>query len=135
MSLNTFLVAFAFALSNVDPAMYIWTRGGAFVIIVVHVDDILMSGNSKESLGLLVKYIKKSFEVRVNSKLETFCGLFVKDSGNTVKFHIAPIIQRLLNAFGLQNCKFSEESVTAKIRLGFGRPLKTQHFDTILAVE
>lgn len=105
LTLDKFLIAFGFQQFKADPTLYVWNRGEAFVMIVVYVDDIMISGDSDETLDLVVDYFKGSFEVRVDSKIEKFFEFSVQDSGSTVKLHNAPMIRRLLKAFKMQHCK------------------------------
>lgn len=66
LPLNNFLVNYGFVQSKAGSILYVWTRCEKFVIIVVYVDGILMSRDSDESLGFVVKYFKGKFNVRVD---------------------------------------------------------------------
>lgn len=105
MTLQKFFIAFEFAQSKVDPTLYVWTRGGSFAMIVVYVDNILMSGDCEDFLDLVVIYFKWSCEVRVDTKIKKFPGISIQDNGYIVKFFYAPMIRRLLKEFGMQDCK------------------------------
>lgn len=74
-------------------------------MIVIYVDDKLMSDDSDSSLDLVVEYFKGAFEVRVDLNIRTFIGFSAQDSCNAKKIHNAPMIGLLLKAFGMQDCK------------------------------
>lgn len=95
MTLRRFLVAFGFVQWKADPTLYAQTHYGAFAMIVVYVDDILMLGDSDGLPDLVVKYFKWSFEVQVYPKCEKFLRFSVQDSGDTVELYSALTIPGL----------------------------------------
>lgn len=68
-------------------------------MIVVYLDDILVSSNCNKSLDLFIDYLKGLFEVRVEAKIQTFHGFTVDDFGSSVKLHHAPMITRMLKEY------------------------------------
>lgn len=118
--LHKLLIAFAFAQSKTDPTLYVWTRGGAFAIIVVYPNNISLSSNCEKSPDLVVNCFKRSFKVQVDSEIEKFLECSVKDSGNTDKLHNAPMIERLSKDVGTKNFKPASTSSPQRINLADG---------------
>lgn len=105
LTLHKFLSAYGFEQSKADPTLYVWAENGSFVMIVVYVDDILMSSNSNKSINCLINYFKGSFEVRVESNVQTFLGFSVQDCGKSIELYNASMITRMLKAYRMQDCK------------------------------
>lgn len=58
LTLKKFLDAFGFVQSKADPTLYVWTRDESYIMIVVFVVEVLMSGESNKSLHLEINYFK-----------------------------------------------------------------------------
>lgn len=135
LTLQKFLVAFKFAQSKAYLTLYVLTRGGMFVMVLVYVDDTFLSAGRIESFALVVKYAKQSFKVWVDSKVEKFLGFSVQDSGATVKLHNAPMILRLLKAFGMQDCKPAKTASQKGLDLAADNSEKPQRCNTVSTVD
>lgn len=64
-----------------------------------------MFGSTDESINVVVEHFRAHSEVRVDDSLNTFLGSSVKDRGGCVKLHNAPMAQRLLEPFKIDQCK------------------------------
>lgn len=117
LTLHKFQVAFRFVQSKADPKLYVWTRGEAVVMIVISVDDVLMSGDSDEWLNLVVDFSKASFEVRVDSEIEKLLGISIEDIGDSVKLQRAPMNGRLLKACEMRDCQPAKSPLQQKLDL------------------
>ena len=63
---------------NIDDAtLFVNKVGGSIVIIVVYVDDLLMSGNNKIYIASTKKYLKKGFEMTYFEHLHYYLGIEV----------------------------------------------------------
>ncbi|MGR0202344.1 hypothetical protein, partial [Klebsiella pneumoniae] len=65
--------------------------------LVIHVDDVLISGNVNE-INILINAMKKEFRVREVSG-ETFLGIQINVKPDCIKLSQPKLIQKLLNEF------------------------------------
>lgn len=79
MTLHKFLMESRFVQSQTDPTLFVWSRYGALVTIVVNMDDILMLSESNASLSLVAEYFKESCEARKYTKIEKFLVFSVQN--------------------------------------------------------
>lgn len=105
---HNFLTAFSCEQSLADPTMYPWEGSGRFVLLIDYVDDIQMSGSTREAIDVLVEHFRAWFEVRVDDSVTKFLGLSVEDRGNRVMLQNVPMVQRLLELFKMDQCKQSK---------------------------
>ena len=61
--------------SNNDPCIYILESGGETFIIAVYVDDIILAGQTSESIQTFIKAIAEKFDVTDMGRLHHFVGM------------------------------------------------------------
>ena len=74
-ALDKHLKKMGFRQSNNDPCIYILQSGGETFIIAVYVDDIILAGNTSESIQTFIKGIADKFEVSDMGRLHHFVGI------------------------------------------------------------
>ena len=94
-----FLVSLGFTKSKTDPCLFKTNT----VIILLYVDDILMSGNN-DDLDRVIKSINEEFKIRKSHEVDKFIGVQLdwQDGGTRLIMHQAYIIDRLINNFGVE---------------------------------
>ena len=74
-ALDKHLKKLGFRQSNNDPCIYILQSGGETFIIAVYVDDIILAGNTYESIQTFMKGIAEKFEVLDMGRLHHFVAI------------------------------------------------------------
>ena len=74
-ALDKHLKKMGFRQSNNDPCIYILQSGGETFIIAVYVDDIILAGNTSESIQTFIKGIAEKFKVSDMGRLHHFVGI------------------------------------------------------------
>ena len=115
--LHTFLIQLGCKQGEADPTMYKWQEGSDFVILVTYVDDILMFASSSKAMETMINHFTDVFEIRRSSRLERFLGFTIEESADEVKIHNAPMIDRLLTYFNIEQCKPSPTPLTSGLEL------------------
>ncbi|CAM8962427.1 unnamed protein product [Rhodiola kirilowii] len=99
------LVEFGFTPSLNDYSLFTITRGSVFLILLVYVDDVLLTGNS-ESLILEVKqFIHQKFRIKDLGPLKYFLGLEVARSTEGIFLNQRKYALELLEDHNLVDCK------------------------------
>ena len=81
LMLHEYLVEKGFIQSAVDPCLYTRKTGGATVMMLVWVDDILIAGTNEECLDEVKCELKLKFKMSDFGKLSYFLGIEFKFEG------------------------------------------------------
>lgn len=76
-TLSSALLRFGFLQSQADHSLFIYRRQGAFLLVLVYVDDIILTGSHKAVLESLVQHLKSTFVLKDLGALTYFLGIEV----------------------------------------------------------
>jgi len=101
------LVKLGFIACENEPCLYKQTGNGSLSLILVYVDDILVTCQSKEDLLRIKSSISKSFECVDKGSLSLFLGMEIEREGELVAISLghSQYIKDLLHAHGIENCR------------------------------
>ncbi|RVW31986.1 Retrovirus-related Pol polyprotein from transposon RE1 [Vitis vinifera] len=91
---------------------------GKMAILIVYVDDIILSGNDMEELQNLKKYLSKEFEVKDLGNLKYFLGMEVARSRKGIVVSQRKYILDLLKETGMLGCKPIDTPMDSQKKLG-----------------
>lgn len=74
------MLLFGYKQSNVDHTMFIKYKGDKVTILIVHVDDIIVTGHDPLKVENLKKYLASEYEIKDLGKLRYFLGIEVARS-------------------------------------------------------
>ena len=63
------MIAFGYQQSNTDHTIFIKHYTDNITIIIVYVDDIVVTGNNQEEMTSLKHYLAKEFEIKDSDSL------------------------------------------------------------------
>ncbi|RVX21666.1 Retrovirus-related Pol polyprotein from transposon TNT 1-94 [Vitis vinifera] len=87
-------------------------------ILIVYVDDIILSGNDMEELQKLKKYLSEEFEVKDLGNLKYFLGMEVARSRKGIVVSQRKYILNLLNETSMLGCKPIDTPMDSQKKLG-----------------
>ncbi|RVW83047.1 Retrovirus-related Pol polyprotein from transposon RE1 [Vitis vinifera] len=87
-------------------------------ILIVYVDDIILSGNDMEELRKLKKYLSEEFEVKDLGNLKYFLGMEVARSRKGIVVSQRKYILDLLKETGMLGCKPIDTPMDSQKKLG-----------------
>lgn len=58
-----------------------------------------------DTTDIIVHHLSTTFEVRVLNRVELFLGMIIEDSGMEIKLHTSSFSTRLLDLYGMDQCK------------------------------
>ncbi|KAL7608142.1 hypothetical protein Lser_V15G12411 [Lactuca serriola] len=100
-----FLLEFGFVQSMNDFTLFVKISNGTIVILLVYVDDIILSGNSNEEVNKVKDFLKSKFLIKDLGKLKFFLGIEVIDINKGVCLCQRKYCMELLHEFGMLSCK------------------------------
>ncbi|XP_022041812.1 uncharacterized mitochondrial protein AtMg00810-like [Helianthus annuus] len=94
-----------FVQSLCDHSLFVMCKGDVLVVLLVYVDDIVVTGNSLPEITRVKSCLSKSFQIKDLGILKYFVGIEVLYSGGSVCLSQRKYCLELLNEFGYLGCK------------------------------
>lgn len=91
---------------------------GKFVIIIVHVDDIILTGNHEEEIRNTNLFLAKGFEVKDLGHVKYFLGMEVACSHNGLRISQRKYTFDLLKETCMLGCKLAKTPIDPNRNLG-----------------
>jgi hypothetical protein len=90
---------------NIDDATLFFKKVGKIVAyLVVHVDDLLITGNNEICIASIKKELKRVFEMTYLGHLQYYLGIEVTQNPKYISISQKKYIGELLNKFGMVKC-------------------------------
>ncbi|CAM8976460.1 unnamed protein product [Rhodiola kirilowii] len=102
---NEALIAFGFQNSLNDYSLFTLSRDGAFLVLLVYVDDVLLTGTSDQLISDVKTYIHNKFQIKDLSHLKYFLGLEVPRSTTGIFLNQRKYALELLEEHNLSDSK------------------------------
>ncbi|RVW45713.1 Retrovirus-related Pol polyprotein from transposon RE1 [Vitis vinifera] len=104
---------------QVDHTLFVKkSHAGKMAILIVYVDDIILSGNDMEELQNLKKYLSEEFEVKDLGNLKYFLGMEVARSRKGIVVSQRKYILNLLKEISMLGCKPIDTPMDSQKKLG-----------------
>ncbi|RVW52205.1 Retrovirus-related Pol polyprotein from transposon TNT 1-94 [Vitis vinifera] len=99
------------------------SHAGKLAILIVYVDDIILSGNDMGELQNLKKYLSEEFEVKDLGNLKYFLGMEVARSRKGIVVSQRKYILDLLKETGMLGCKPIDTPMDSQKKLGIEKEM------------
>ena len=86
-NIDGFLLSLSFVRCKSDPNVYLKMIHGSLMIIVLHLDDLLITRSSKKDISSLKDAMNHAFSMTELGLLSQFLGLKIYQSQHGIKFH------------------------------------------------
>ncbi|RVW64572.1 Retrovirus-related Pol polyprotein from transposon TNT 1-94 [Vitis vinifera] len=90
---------------------------GKLAIIIVYVDDIILTGDHEEKIDLLKKLLTKEFEIKDLGNLKYFLEMEIARSKKGIAVSQRKYVLDLLNETGMLGCKPAETPMDTTVKL------------------
>jgi len=87
-------------------------------VLLVYVDDILVTGDDEEEQRLLAQHLANEFEIKTLGKLKYFLGIEVAHSKKGIFISQQKYITDLLQEIGKAACKPASTPIDPNVKLG-----------------
>ncbi|XP_026428298.1 uncharacterized protein LOC113324190 [Papaver somniferum] len=102
---SSFLVKFGFTRSVCDYSMFIYTSSSEMMILLLYVDDIILTGNSDVAMDKLVQALSVEFAMRQLGDLSYFLGIEAHRNENSLALTQKKYNLELLKKTNMLDCK------------------------------
>jgi len=94
------------------------STGGRITVLIVYVDDIVLTGNNEEEIRRLKLLLSKEFEIKDLGLLRFFLGMEVARSSKGISVSQRKYVLDLLKETGMIGCKPVETPMDPNTKLG-----------------
>ena len=96
------LLAFHFIQSQFDSSLFLRKTSTRIMLLLVYVDDIVITGSDTELLKHLQKHLQDSFHMKDLGPLQYFLGLEVQINQTGILLHQHKYTEKVISLAGLQ---------------------------------
>uniref|UniRef100_A0AAV1UPL8 Reverse transcriptase Ty1/copia-type domain-containing protein n=1 Tax=Peronospora matthiolae TaxID=2874970 RepID=A0AAV1UPL8_9STRA len=101
-----FVCSIGFQVSDFDPCLYLKITCGECVLLLVYVDDVLVTGSSTELIMRTKSDLKARFEMTDSGKCAFVLGIELVDNDDgSVTMYQRRYVEDVLKRFGMSDCK------------------------------
>ncbi|XP_062088714.1 uncharacterized mitochondrial protein AtMg00810-like [Humulus lupulus] len=105
LKLTTTLLDWDFQASKADCSMFMYRSGAIMLIVLIYVDDIIITGSTSAVISYLIGYLRTKFAVKNLGSLHYFLGLQVSRTAHGMHLSQTKYIRDLLTKTGLLDSK------------------------------
>ena len=103
---HEFVCSIGFQVSDFDPCLYLKIASGECVLLLVYVDDVLVTGSSTDMIAHTKSDLKTRFEMTDSGKCAFVLGIeLVENNDGSVTMCQRRYVDDVLKRFGMSNCK------------------------------
>jgi hypothetical protein len=97
--------------------MYYSLKDEKYVIILLYVDDLLITGDNSQEISRLQSELQKEFEMSDLGTAQNYLGVEIEYHPSGIFLHQRSYIRKLLEKFKLQNCNSAKLPMDPKTQL------------------
>ncbi|CAM8949458.1 unnamed protein product [Rhodiola kirilowii] len=115
------LMAFGFTKSLNDYSLFTLEKGSDFIMLLVYVDDVILTGTSQSIISEIKAYIHHEFQIKDLGVLKYFLGLEVARSVDGIFLNQRKYALELLESANLTDCKPVKTPMELKHKLSLSQ--------------
>lgn len=100
-----FLVHLGFKPSYADPSSFVKSVDGSLIVLLLHVDDIILTNNNNTHVQTVIDQLTKEFDMKDLGLLHFFLGLQIEYQTQGLFVHQHRYIKDLLTKVNMLDCK------------------------------
>ncbi|KAJ7951046.1 Retrovirus-related Pol polyprotein from transposon TNT 1-94 [Quillaja saponaria] len=114
------MISFGYQQSNADHTMFVKHCHGRITILIVYVDDIVVTGDNPAEVSKLKSHLAKEFEIKDLGKLCYFLGIEVAHSDRGIFLSQRQYVLDLLEETGMLGCRPATTPIETNHKLQSG---------------
>eukprot|EP00253_Pinus_taeda_P013807 PITA_13807 len=118
--MDSFLLSQNFERCKSDPNVYMLRTHDSLLILVLYVDDLLITGSSASAIAAVKRALHDRFLMTNIGPLHFFLGLEISQDATGIKLSQAKYAQDLLERFHMADCKTTPTPSLSGVRLEDG---------------
>ncbi|XP_015166806.1 uncharacterized mitochondrial protein AtMg00810-like [Solanum tuberosum] len=103
--ISEFLTHSCYSVASADSRLFVKVVGRKLAIVLVYVDDSILTGDCEEEILLTKKNLSVRFQMKELGQINHFLGLEVDCNEEGICLHQKKYSEDLLKKFGMFNCK------------------------------
>ncbi|GJZ51089.1 ribonuclease H-like domain-containing protein [Tanacetum coccineum] len=111
------LTEHGFVQSKFDYSLFTKNSDNVFIILLVYVDDIVVTGNNLNEIEKFKQFLKSKFQIKDLGKLKYFLGIEVLDNKDGICLSQRKYCLELLHEFGLLAAKHVDTPLPENVTL------------------
>jgi hypothetical protein len=115
--MDSYLLSHDFVICKFDSNVYMLRTTDLVMILVLYVDDILITGSSSSAIDLVKDILHDKFYMMDMGPLHFFPGLEISQDAFGIKISQAKYARDLLDRFHMTYCKFAPTPFLSRIKL------------------
>ena len=115
--INTWLRIQGLICSESDPNMYYSKNNGKIVILLLYIDDVLITGDDKEAITKLKQKLQHEFEMMDLGEAQQYLGVEISRHSSGIFLNQKGYISKLLEKFNLKSCNPTRLLIDPKLQL------------------
>jgi hypothetical protein len=115
--LSSKLIELGFRSSKSDTSLFIYSKNGVTIFMLIYVDDIIVTSSSPDAVTALLKDLRTDFALKDLRELSYFLGIEVSPRQGGVVLSQGKYASDLLNKVGMIKCKISPTPLSATEKL------------------
>lgn len=112
-----FLVKSGYSVAPSDSSLFVKTQGGKLSVVLVYVDDLIITGDNNEEIQRVKENLSVRFQMKELGELKHFLGLEIDRSKEGVFLCQQKYATDLLNKYGMMECKSISTPMEANTKL------------------
>ena len=109
--INSWLQEHGFIRSECDSNLYFTHRNGKTTILLLYIDDLIITGNDTKNIKNLKSKLHEDFEMTDLGAASHYLGIEIHRQEEGIFIHQQGYIQKLLQKFNLENCNLVKLSI------------------------
>ena len=101
----SYLSRLGFVSSKCDPSLFVYREGHKLAYLLLYVDDIILTGSSRELVAGIISQLKLEFPITDLGKLNYFLGVKVEHNKSGVLLTQKQYATDIIARAGMTNCK------------------------------
>ncbi|KAL3512095.1 hypothetical protein ACH5RR_024812 [Cinchona calisaya] len=110
---------FGYEQCQADHTLFVkHTSFGKRAMLIVHVGDIILTGDHQEEIGRLKSFLAKEFEIKDLGNLKYFLGMEIARSKREISISQRKYVLDLLKEIGMLGCKPADTFMDPNSKIG-----------------
>ena len=114
---SSFLLKYGFFCSKADPSLFIWHSNIGSLILLLYVDDILLTGSTTTLVSDFIKLIQSEFSKKDLGPLHHFLGIEILQTTDGLHLSQSHYALTILERANMVDCKPKSTPLEAKMKM------------------
>lgn len=101
---SNFLIEYGFVCSKADPSLFVYRHNGDTLVLLLYVDDILLTGSNPALFKSLINELSARFAMKDLGTFHYFLGVQAQHHSDGLFIHQAKYTEEILHSAGMSTC-------------------------------